>query len=161
MKRHVTAAAVAAVAAAALAFTAIEGDDESAAPASPPLEGTTEAVPPAGETGGTVPSPRAARPYALGPTRRCLRSGGFAVSRVTSADPRLRALGDLAQRTSLEVRREGRTLGLALGDAHLLESLLRVPNDAYRLEVRRNALLMFRPGDRGLATLVRGCLRPR
>ena len=81
------------------------------------------------------------------------------VSKVRSTDPRLRALGDLAQKTSLQARREGETIGLAFGDTRLLASLLRVPNDPYRLEVRRNALLMYRPAARRQATALRGCLR--
>lgn len=164
MKRHIGAAAVAAaaVAAALLALAVIEGDEEeTAVTASPLAKATTEAAPPAAGAGRTVAAPRASPPYALAPTRRCLHSAGFAVSSISSADPRLRALGDLAQRTSLELGRDGRTLGLALGDARLLESLLRVPDDPYRLEVRRNALLMFRSGDQDQAALVRGCLRPR
>jgi hypothetical protein len=110
-------------------------------------------------SGPAVTTPPAPQAYALGPTRRCLEDAGFAVSKVRSADPRLRALGDLAQRTSLEARRGGQTLGLALGDTRLLASLLRVPNDPYRLEVRRNAVLMYRPSARDAATLLRGCLR--
>ena len=107
----------------------------------------------------TAPTPPPA--YALGPTRRCLQDAGFAVSKVRSADPRLRALGDLAQRTSLEARRGGQTLGLALGDTRLLASLLLVPNDPYRLEVSRNALLMYRPSARDAATAPsrRACAR--
>ncbi|MCP9485243.1 MAG: hypothetical protein MSC30_05255 [Gaiellaceae bacterium MAG52_C11] len=108
---------------------------------------------------GTTTDPEPERPYALEPTRSCLNAAGAAVSPVRSTDPRLRALGDLAQRTSLEVRLDGRTLGLAFGDARLLESLLVVPDDPYRLEVRRNALLMYRPDARDAAAVLRGCLR--
>lgn len=100
-----------------------------------------------------------ARPYALAPTRRCLRSRGASVSKVRSTDPRLRALGDLAQRTSFQIELRGMRLGLAFGDARLLASLLRVPDDPYRIEVRRNALLMYRPAARRQAAVVRACLR--
>ena len=109
--------------------------------------------------GTTTTGPRPARPYALAPTRSCLHTAGAAVSPVRSTDPRLQALGDLAQRTSLEVRLDGDTMGLAFGDTRLLESLLRVPDDPYRLEVRRNALLMYEPAARDAAAVVRGCLR--
>jgi hypothetical protein len=122
-----------------------------------PAATTEEAQPDTSGSAVTAPTPPPA--YALEPTRRCLQDAGFAVSKVRSADPRLRALGDLAQRTSLEARRGGQTLGLALGDTRLLASLLRVPNDPYRLEVSRNAILMYRPSARDAATLVRGCLR--
>jgi hypothetical protein len=117
---------------------------------------TSDATPPAVRAGvGRKSKP----PYALGRTRRCLQSTGATVTAIHSADPRLRALGDLAQRTSLSVRIDGRTLGLAFGDARLLESLLRVPDDPYQLEVRRNALLMFRPASFAQAKVIRGCLR--
>jgi hypothetical protein len=111
----------------------------------------------AGGTAGTT-TPQEP-PYALAATRSCLLAGGAAVSPIRSTDPRLRALGDLAQRASLEVRLGGQTLGVAFGDAGLLESLLLVPDDPYVLEVRRNALLMYRPGAKGSAAVLRGCLR--
>lgn len=132
------------------ATTGVTGPEEPAA--------TTEGAQ-TDTSGPAVTAPTPPPAYALEPTRRCLRDAGFAVSKVRSTDPRLRALGDLAQRTSLEARRGGQTLGLALGDTRLLASLLRVPNDPYRLEVRRNALLMYRPSARAAATILRGCLR--
>ena len=109
---------------------------------------------------GSITPEQEVRPYELVATRRCLRSAGYAVSAIRSDDVRLRALGDLAQHTSLELRHAGRTLGLAFGDTRLLSSLLEVPDDAYRLEVQRNALLMYRPAARREARLVRACLRP-
>ena len=155
--RYATGAAVlmigAAIALAVVAFGVSDSDDQPAARGTTLAETTT--------TGGATTTDSApAPPYALGPTRRCLRSAGFTVSAIRSDDPRLRALGDLAQRTSLELTRDGHTLGLAFGDTRLLESLLRVPNDLYRLEVRRNALLMYRPGALADAVVVRRCLRP-
>jgi len=114
--------------------------------------GTTTAT-----TAGPAPPPP---PYQLAPTRRCLRAAGFVVTAVRSTDPRLRALGDLAQRTSLELRVNRRTLGLAFGDTRLLLSLMRVPDDPHRLEARRNALLMYLPSARAEAAIVRDCLRP-
>lgn len=128
----------------------------------------TTSVRPAGTLGNTTPAGTstaetatnpASPPYALAPTRRCLRSAGFVVSKVRSADPRLRALGDLAQKTSLELRFSGQTLGLAFGDTRLLASLLQVPDDPYRMEIDRNALLMYRPAARAEAAVVEGCLR--
>ena len=106
----------------------------------------------------TVPAQQE-RPYRLTPTRRCLEAAGFTAAKIRAEDVRLRALGDLAQSTSLAVGRDGRTLGLAIGDAELLKSLLRVPGDSYRLEVRGNALLMYRPTDRGHAVRAARCLR--
>lgn len=107
---------------------------------------------------GTAAAPL--KPYLLERTRTCLRAKGFTVESIRSSDPRLRALGDLAQKTSLQVERSGRTIGIAFGNARLLESLLRVPDDPYRLEVRRNTLLMYRPGARNEAAVLRSCLRP-
>jgi hypothetical protein len=119
----------------------------------------TTAEPQTSTSGPATTAPTPPRPYALAPTRRCLLGAGFAVSKVRSADPRLRALGDLAQRTSLELSRDGQTMGLAFNHTQLLMSLLQVPNDPYRLEARRNALLMYRPTARAQAKVVFGCLR--
>ncbi len=107
----------------------------------------------------TEPRKNPAR-YALGPTRSCLEERGAAVSPIRPADPQLRALRDLAQRTSLEVRFRGETVGLAFGDAKLLAELLRVPDDPYLVDVRRNAVLMYRPSARAEARVVQSCLRP-
>ena len=101
------------------------------------------------------------RPEARRPFRRRRRirwrrrdgvceGAGFAVSKVRSTDPRLRALGDLAQRTSLELRLGRADSGPRLRRHATALGLLRVPNDPYRLEVRRNALLMYRRLARGL-----------
>lgn len=124
-----------------------EGADDSA---------TTAAGSTAGAATTTAPSPR---PYSLAATRRCLLSSGFSVSPVRTQDVRLRALGDVAQRTSLELEANGATLGLAFGDTRLLIGVLRVPDDPYRLVADRNALLMYRPADKDAAGRVRRCLR--
>jgi hypothetical protein len=179
MSRAIAAgAAVAAV----IAFIALVRDDDGSpagaattAPEAPSTaRGSTSAVTTAATRPAPGPSTTAPRtaaattaaatppslpPYTLAATRRCLISAGFAVSPIRSDDQRLRALGDLAQRTSLELRLAGQTLGLAFGDTRLLASLLAVPNDPYRLEVRRNALLMYRPTARREAERVRDCLR--
>ena len=151
------------LAAALLALVALvvvarsDSNDDPAASIQPP---TTSATTGQAKTGPTTTSAPPLSPYELAPTRRCLRSAGVEVSAVRSTDSRLRALGDLAQRTSLELKFGGRGLGLAFGDARLLRSLLLVPNDPYRLEVRRNVLLMYPPSARDEAALVRRCLRP-
>jgi hypothetical protein len=117
--------------------------------------GDSEA-PPTGPPGTTEITPR----YALAPTRRCLVERGARVAALRSNDPRLKALGDLAQRTSLAVRLDGRTVGVAVGDVALLVDLLRVPGDPFTLDVHGNALLMYRPEARAQADIVRDCLRP-
>lgn len=149
-----------------LALGAVGCRDDDA-PASVPDEVTTMPATTAGTTepaadGTTVTvgeSPEAGAPYSLAATQRCLRAAGADVSAIRSPNPRLRALGDLAQRTSVQVQLDGDTLGLAFGDALLLGSLLRVPDDPYRLEVRRNALLMYESGTEDGAAVVRRCLR--
>lgn len=98
--------------------------------------------------------------YQLPATRRCLVGRGAAVSTSRPSDTRLRALRDLAQHTSVVVRLDGRSVGLALGDTELLVDLLRVPNDPYRVDVRGNAVVMYRPVARPQADVVRSCLRP-
>ena len=59
----------------------------------------------------------------------------------------------------LELHFGGQTLGLAFANAQLLADLLRVPNDPYRMQVRRNALLMYPPAARGQVEIVLSCLR--
>lgn len=98
--------------------------------------------------------------YAAAPTRRCLRARGASVTPIRARAGRLRELRDLAQRTSFEVKLRGRSVGLAFGNTPLLSELLRVPNDRYRIATRGNALLLYRPGARAQAAVVRSCLRP-
>ena len=139
-------AAAAALAVALAGFVARdERSDDSATSAAGSTVGATTAA--------------ALRPYSLAATRRCLLSSGFSVSPVRTQDVRLRALGDVAQRTSLELQANGATLGLAFGDTRLLIGVLRVPDDPYRLVADRNALLMYRPADKDAAGRVRRCLR--
>jgi hypothetical protein len=45
------------------------------------------------------------------------------------------------------------------GTAKVLADLLTVPRDPFRVVVRRNAILMYRPADRAAFTLAAGCLR--
>jgi hypothetical protein len=101
-----------------------------------------------------------ARAYSLAATRRCLVAAGLSVGPVGKPNPRLQALGDLAQRTSVAVRSGRNVVGLAFGNAEFLAELLAVPNDPYRIETRRNALLLYLPAARATATAVRACLRP-
>jgi hypothetical protein len=98
--------------------------------------------------------------YSLAPTRRCLEDEGFVARPISGDDPRLQELSDLAQRTSLEIRRDGELVGLALGDAELLADLLAVPNDLYTIETHGNAVLLYLPTARATAGAVRRCLGP-
>jgi hypothetical protein len=105
----------------------------------------------------------AVKPYAMTPTRACLRADGATVSAVRPSDRRLQAFGDLAQRNSIEARSTRGLVALAFTrsdrDAQLLAELLRVPKDPYRLLVRRNAVVFaLRSAPRAMA-LALGCLR--
>ena len=106
----------------------------------------------------TTPSTAATR-YSLVRTRRCLEQSGVVVGRLGKENPRLQALGDLAQRTSLAVRDGGEIVGLAFGNAGLLAELLAAPNDRYTIKTQGNALLLYRPSAGRLAGAVLDCLR--
>lgn len=149
---NVRRAAATAVAALVVAGGVACGSDE--ADEEPPV--ATSSTDTSGETGTT---PAQAKRYSLAATRRCLREAGLSVGAVETADDRLRALGDLAQRSSLGVRSGGTVIGLAFGDAELLAGLLAVPDDAYVIETRGNALLLYRAEERREASAVRRCLR--
>ena len=113
----------------------------------------------ADQGGATTP----ARLYLLGPTVACLKARRVAVTVIAPRDTRLRAMRDLAQRTSRQARSGRQVVGLAVGrttnDATLLVELLRVPKDPYRLERLGNAVLLYRPVAAQLRTIVRSCLR--
>jgi hypothetical protein len=83
---------------------------------------------------------------------------------VKPRDSRLRALRDLAQRTSLEADFKSGRVGIAFSksaaDAKLLFELLTVPKDPYRLVRRNNAVLMYKPAHRRAFNVTVGCLKP-
>jgi hypothetical protein len=105
----------------------------------------------------------AAPSYRKAPTVACLRRQKVVVTGIAPADRRLRALRDLAQKTSWQAKLGTRVVGVSLNadtsSAELLEELLRVPRDPYRLERRSNALLLYKPTALPLARIVRTCLR--
>jgi hypothetical protein len=111
-------------------------------------------------TARSAPAAAPSRKYTLAATRRCLVAARFRVGPIGKPNPRLQALGDLAQRNSLAARSGGKVVGLAFGDAELLAELLAVPNDPYTIETRGNALLLFLPSARRQAVAVRACLKP-
>src|SRR6266540_3472901 len=90
--------------------------------------------------------------FSLEATSRCLVRRDAKVGRVLPSDQRLRALRDLAQRTSIQVKLPTGLVGIAFSktasDARLLAELLVVPKDPYRIAVRGNALLMYKPASR-------------
>jgi hypothetical protein len=111
--------------------------------------------------GGQPASPATpVQQYTLAATRRCLVAARFRVGPIGKPNPRLQALGDLAQRSSLAARSGGKIVGLGFGDAPLLAELLAVPIDPYTIETRGNALLLYLPSARRQAAAVRACLRP-
>jgi hypothetical protein len=82
------------------------------------------------------------------PVIACLVRAGGRVGPVVPADARLRALRDLAQKTSMQVRIRGVVVGLAFqpdaASAGLLAELLRVPRDPYHLN-RRGTVIVLAP----------------
>lgn len=110
---------------------------------------------------GTTPSSPPA--YRLGSTVTCLKGYGLVVTAILPKDQRLRAMRDLAQKTSRQARSGRNVVALAFGrtknDATLLIELLRVPNDPYRVERRRNVVLLYAPEAENLRGTVRACLR--
>ncbi len=123
--------------------------EESSPPAPPP--------PPVTTTETTVAEPL----YALQPTLRCIKRRATLMT--APADDRLRALRDLAQRTSALVRFQRQEVGIAVveSEAHakLLADLLVAPDDPYRIVLRRNAVLLFLPRARVAFRFAAGCLR--
>ena len=103
-----------------------------------------------------------AQGYSKAPTVSCLREKQVAVAAVRPADRRLRALRDLAQKTSWQASKGKLVVGVSIGrnesEAELLVELLRVPNTPYRLEQRSNAVLVYLPPAASLAKKVRACL---
>lgn len=100
--------------------------------------------------------------YRKAPTVACVRRARADVTAIAPADKRLRALRDLAQKTSWQAKRGADVVGVSINrtsnDAQLLIELLRVPRDRYRLERKANAVLLYVPSSRALASAVRACL---
>ena len=114
---------------------------------------------------GSSQASAAAQPYSLALTQKCLRALGGTVTKVRRTDARRIAISDLAQRTSFEVRLRGKSALFAFAkgpsEASLLRELLVAPNDPYVLTVKRNAVVMYQPASRQIATSAMRCLRPR
>jgi hypothetical protein len=102
-------------------------------------------------------------PLSLTRTVTCLRHRGAVVGRVKPGNRRLRALRDLAQKTSVQVTLRRVVVGVAFtrstSDATLLFELLRVPNDPLRLEQRRNVVLVSPKTASAARSAVLNCLR--
>lgn len=119
------------------------------------------------ERTGRVASPGSTdhppRTYALASTRACLTAAGAIVNEVQPRDARFQALRDLAQRNSLEASVEGRFVGIAFASgaetSRQLAELLEVPDDAYRIVVRDNVLLMYVPSAEQVFQKAASCLR--
>jgi hypothetical protein len=119
---------------------------------------------PALATSGSTEAGQSAGVQSYGKARTvsCLRGKGAVVTPVTPANRRLRALRDLAQKTSWQAKLGADIVGVAISrsadDAGLLVELLRVPRDPYRIERRNNVVLLYSPASSPLAQVVRGCL---
>jgi hypothetical protein len=102
-------------------------------------------------------------PYALRASTVCLQHRGAVVGRVIATNRRLRALRDLAQKTSRQARLGKVVVGMAFtrstSDASFLVELLSVPRDPLRLEQRRNVVLLSPKSPTRARLLVLACLR--
>jgi hypothetical protein len=102
-------------------------------------------------------------PYSLNRSTACMAKRGAVVGRVVPTNRRLRALRDLAQKTSRQARLGKVVVGMAFArstsDASFLVELLRVPKDPLRLEQHRNVVLLSPETPTRARTLVLGCLR--
>lgn len=144
--------------AAVLAASAIGacGGDDGGERSAPVPRGSTEA---ASRSRSTPSKPIHSLPLTL----RCLERRRLSVDRRLPTDPRLRALRDLAQRTSVVVQVRRAQVGLAvasgISEAELLVELLRAPGP-YRILRRRNAVVVYRRAQASEALEITRCLRP-
>ena len=102
-------------------------------------------------------------PYARRATVACLQARGAVVGPVRPANSRLRALRDLAQKTSVQAKIGTAVVGIAFGrsdsDALFLIELLSVPKDPLQLERQRNVVLLYPKTASAAHSAVVGCLR--
>jgi hypothetical protein len=102
-------------------------------------------------------------PYSLRASVTCLKQRGAIVTSVKPTNHRLRALRDIAQRTSVQIRIGRAVAGLAVGkstsEGALLYELLQVPNDPLRLERRRNVVLLSPTWARAARLTIIDCLK--
>jgi len=103
--------------------------------------------------------------YSLDATSRCLAKHGAKVGRLRPLDTRLRAMRDLAQKTSIQADFKKGRVGLAFATsesgAKLLVELLTVPRDPlkYVLVRKGNVVLMYRSAHKPAFTAATACLR--
>ena len=104
-----------------------------------------------------------ASPYSRSKTVACLTTRGATVQKIRPTDPRLRAIRDVAQRQSVEIRLKDARLAVAFGrniaEAQLLVELLTVPSDPYRIQRRGNVVILYRARDSRTFAIVARCLR--
>lgn len=114
------------------------------------------------ETSPQASSDPAAAPFELGQTLACLRRSGASVRRLEPADPELRALRDLAQRTSFRVRANGQEVGVAFGrdvaSAQLLEELLTLPGSSYAVVRRGNVVVLYSRSESAALNVLADCV---
>jgi hypothetical protein len=112
---------------------------------------------------GTAGATAASTPYARQPTVACLERHGGVVSHVRATNRRVRALRDLAQKTSFQVRLGNAVVAIAItrsqSDASFLFELLQVPKDPLVLGRQRNAVLLSPHRPASARRIVLGCLR--
>ena len=106
----------------------------------------------------------ASAPSRRAETLACLREHGATVTPLRPSDRELRALRDLAQGDSVEVRLDGATVAMAfaedVGGAQLLVELLTVPDGAYEIVRSGNVVVLHRPSAGAGLAAVTDCLEP-
>ena len=104
----------------------------------------------------------ASAPFSRKATLACLRSEGATIAEIRPSDRHRRALRDLAQGRTAEVRLDGTAVALAfardVAAADLLVELLTVPDNPYEIIRRGNVVVLQRPAEEAGTSVVSGCL---
>jgi hypothetical protein len=113
-------------------------------------------------TAASQPPDPTAAPFEQRRTLDCLRRAGATVARLEPANSELRAVRDLAQRTSFQVQVDGELVALVFGRdvaaAVLLEELVAVPDSAYATTRRGNVVVLYRRDEPSALRRVAVCL---
>lgn len=108
-------------------------------------------------------STAAARPPQRQATLACLKRKGARVTPIAPGNPRLQALHDLAQKTSVQIRIRKALVGMAfektISGATLLVDLLQLPKDPYRLDRRATIVIVSPRSAPAVRTAVLVCVK--
>ena len=119
-----------------------------------------------GCTGDDEPSEDpASAPFSQETTLACLRNEGATIAGLRPSDQQRRALRDLAQGRTVEVRLGGTDIALAFAPdvaaADLLVELLTVPGNPYAINRRGNVVVLYERGGTDSVMLLDGCISAR